>query len=339
MLSLWYVTNASECLPFPREMPLPSVTGALRFRRYRMGNFNSPSARRRDNPVVRFFRVRVIRTLPHPGRGFTQGLLAEGQTVWESSGQYGLSVLRRYEFGAPAVAAESGLPPELYAEGICRVGKSIWQLTWRERVALRWDAATMQVAEKVRFNREGWGICAVPADRGPADRGPADKRAAEKGAVVAAGEIARESTGAVDNPVDEVVTSDGSSELVRRDPVTLEPRTVVHVRCGGHRVRWLNDLAWADGLVWANVLGTTCLAGIDLDTGEVTDVVDARAAGERHTHPQSVMNGIAALGEPGEFLLTGKGWRSIRHVQLRPDRNRGQVSRLLEGPTALLWRT
>ena len=93
---------------------------------------------------------------------------------------------------------------------------------------------------------------------------------------------------------------------------------------------------WAGGLVWANVFGTTCLAGIDLDTGAVTDVVDARAAGERHADPQMVMNGIAALDQPGEFLLTGKGWRSIRHVRLIPDRNRGQVERLLAGARALI---
>jgi glutamine cyclotransferase len=67
-------------------------------------------------------------------------------------------------------------------------------------------------------------------------------------------------------------------------------------------------------------------------------VVDARAAGERHAHPQMVMNGIAALDQPGEFLLTGKGWRSIRHVRLIPDRNRGQVDRLLAGPRALIAR-
>jgi glutaminyl-peptide cyclotransferase len=262
---------------------------------------------------VRFFRVKVMRTLPHPGQGFTQGLIAEGETVWESGGQYGLSVLRRYELGATEVTAEAGLPPDLFAEGICRVGGSIVQLTWRERVALRWDAPTLEVTEKVRFNREGWGICAVPVDNG-----------------------ASIAPGAVDIPVGEVVSSDGSSELVRRDPVTLAPREVVHVRCGGSRVRWLNDLAWADGLVWANVLGTTCLAGIDLDTGAVTDVVDARAAGERHAHPQMVMNGIAALDQPGEFLLTGKGWRSIRHVRLIQDRNRGQVDRLLAGARAML---
>ena len=273
---------------------------------------------------MRFYRVKVVRTLPHPGHGFTQGLLAEDDTVWESGGQYGMSVLRRYDLGAADVAAEAGLPPELFAEGICRVGGSILQLTWRERVALRWDATTLELVERVRFNREGWGICAVPADKGPADKGPVDS-AVGNGATP------------VDIPVDEVITSDGSSELVRRDPVTLAPRTVVHVRCGEQRVRWLNDLAWADGLVWANVLGTTCLAGIDLDTGAVTDVVDARAAGERHAHPQMVMNGIAALARPGEFLLTGKGWRSIRQVRLIPDRNRGQVERLLAGARSLIY--
>jgi glutaminyl-peptide cyclotransferase len=278
---------------------------------------------------MRFFRVKVVRTLPHPGRGFTQGLMAEGETVWESGGQYGMSVLRRYPLGAAEVAAEAGLPGELFAEGICRVGGSIVQLTWRERVALRWDAGTLELAEKVRFNREGWGICAVPADTRPVDNVPVTNLPVDN----------KTHTGpdAVDIPVDQVVTSDGSSELVRRDPVTLAPRTVVHVRCGERRVRWLNDLAWAGGLVWANVLGTTYLAGIDLDTGAVTDVVDAQAAGERHTHPQMVMNGIAALDQPGEFLLTGKGWRSIRHVRLIPDRNRGQVERLLEGARAMMY--
>jgi glutamine cyclotransferase len=238
--------------------------------------------------------------MPHPARGFTQGLLAEDGMVWESGGQYGMSVLRRYPIGAMDASTELPLADELFGEGICRVGDGIWQLTWKERVALRWDAETLQLRDMVSYNRDGWGICAVP----------------ERDAGVA-----------------EVITSDGTSELVRRDPVTLEPRGIVHVRCQGWRVRWLNDLAWSGGLVWANVLGTEVLAGIDLTTGEVAEVADARRAGERHTHPQMVMNGIAALPAPGEFLLTGKGFRSIRHVQLVPDRDRGQLDRMLTGPT------
>jgi glutamine cyclotransferase len=268
---------------------------------------------------VRFHRVRVVRRVPHAERGFTQGLVADGCTVWESTGYYGQSALRRYELGARAASARAELPAELFGEGICRVGDSIWQLTWRERVALRWDAATLELRDKVRYNREGWGMCAIGGAAVPgADFGDAsgDASGADFGADFGADSAAE----------------DGTSELVRRDPGTLEPREVVHVRCQGQRVPGLNDLASAGGLIWANVAGTRCLAGIDLQSGEVTDVVDARAATEHiWRDPQAIMNGIAALPQPGEFLLTGKGWRSIRQVLLVPGRDRGHLDRLLAG--------
>jgi glutaminyl-peptide cyclotransferase len=185
------------------------------------------------------------------------------------------------------------LPPELFGEGICWVGDVIWQLTWRERVALRWDARTLELTGQVPYHREGWGMCAAEGY---------------------------------------VVTSDGSGELVRRDAQALAPREVVQVRAAGRRVLGLNDLAWSDGTIWANVAGTHYLAGIDPDSGEVTDVVNARPAAERHLgDPQAIMNGVAALPAPGEFLLTGKGWRSIRHVRLAPARHHVPPERLFGG--------
>ncbi len=215
--------------------------------------------------------------------------------MWESTGLYEQSALCRYSLGARQVEQRAAVPAELFGEGICRVGDAIWQLTWQERVALRWDARTMELAARVPFNRQGWGICA-------------------------AGQY--------------VVTSDGSSELVRRDPRTLTPQAVLHVRCRGRRVPGLNDLTWSAGTIWANVAGTHYLAGIDPDSAEVTDIVNAGPAAERHPgDPQAIMNGIAALPAPGEFLLTGKGWRSIRHVRLRPTREGPAQQRLLAGLT------
>lgn len=282
------------------------------------GRVQSLIPTRHDNRgMVRTYGVRVVRRVAHPERGFTQGLLSEGGTVWESVGMYGRSELRRYAFADGKSGGRSGtarkrgatpdarakLAPEFFAEGICRVGDSIWQLTWKELVAFRWDAFSLTLQDKVRFNREGWGICAVAA------LGP---------------------SGEPTTP--EVVTSNGTDELVRRDPDTLEQRAIVHVRCQGARVQWLNDLTWADGLVWANVAGTDCLAGIDITSGEVTDIVDAGAAAERHGRdPQAIMNGIAATATPREFLLTGKTWRSIRQVRLVPRRGRGRAERLLRG--------
>ena len=231
--------------------------------------------------------------MAHPGRGFTQGLIADDGIVSESTGQYGASALCRYPLGAGQVEQRAEVPAEFFAEGICRVGDVIWQLTWQERTALRWDAATLELTGRVPYNREGWGLCAAE---------------------------------------DYLVTSDGSSELVRRDPRTLDPQAVLHVRCAGERVQGLNDLAWSAGTIWANVAGTHYLAGIDPDSGEVTDVVNAGHAQERHIgDAQAIMNGIAALPAADEFLLTGKGWRSIRHVRLKLDRDRTALDRVLAG--------
>jgi glutaminyl-peptide cyclotransferase len=235
----------------------------------------------------------VIRRLAHPGRGFTQGLITDGTTVWESTGRYGSSALCRYQLGAGQIDRRAALPPQFFAEGICRTGDVIWQLTWQERAALAWDARTLEQLEQVPYNREGWGICAADGY---------------------------------------IVTSDGSSELVRRDARGLSPQAVLHVRSEGRRVQGLNDLAWSAGTIWANVAGTHYLAGIDPDSGEVTDVVNARPARERHPgDAQAIMNGIAALPADREFLLTGKGWRSIRHVRLKPAHDQTAREHLLAG--------
>src|SRR6476661_3004507 len=199
---------------------------------------------------MRTWRAGVVRRMAHPGRGFTQGLITDGGTVWESTGLYGQSALCRYPLGSDRPERHAALPAELFGEGICQSGDVIWQLTWRERVALRWDAGTLELTGQVPYNRQGWGICAADGY---------------------------------------LVTSDGTSELVRRD-LDLAPQAVIHVRSAGRRVLGLNDLA-----------------GIDPDSGEVTDVVDARAAAERHRgDPQAIMNGIAVLPGsgapgPGEF--------------------------------------
>jgi glutaminyl-peptide cyclotransferase len=235
----------------------------------------------------------VLRRLPHPGRGFTQGLIAADGVIWESTGLYGQSTVRRYRLGADQPDAAADLPPDLFGEGICRVGQQLWQLTWRERVALRWDPGSLTLLDQVPYNREGWGICNAGAH---------------------------------------VITSDGSSELVRRDPQTLAPTGMVVVRCGGQRISGLNDLEWAGGRVWANLAPDPYLAGIDPDSGEVMDFVDARAVRERHPRdPQAIMNGVTALPGTGEFLLTGKGWQSLYHVRLVEERGSKRLERLLTG--------
>jgi glutamine cyclotransferase len=214
-----------------------------------------------------------------------------GNTVWESTGLYGQSALIRYELGAADAEQGAALAPELFGEGICLAGDWLWQLTWQERVALRWDPRSLELLDTVPYNREGWGICLAD---------------------------------------DHVVTSDGSSELVRRDPKTLQPIDIIRVRLAGYRLDGLNDLAWHAGRIWANILTKPYLAAIDLASGQVTGIADARAARERFRRdPEAVMNGIADLASPDEFLLTGKRWRWLYHVRLTESRQDLRPERLI----------
>src|SRR5262249_2536284 len=235
------------------------------------------------------YRFDVLGRQPHPRRGFTQGVVGRGRTVGERTGLYGQSALHRYQLGVPEPTRSAALPPELFGEGICHTGEQIWQLTWRERVALRWDPTSLELLETIAYNREGWGICQ-------------------------AGEF--------------LVTSDGSSELVWRDPHTLESLGIIRVRLAGERLAGLNDLDWQADRIWANILSKPYLAAIDPASGEVTDVVDARAARERHRDREAVMNGLGALAAPGEFMLTGKRWRFLYHVRLTESRREVPSQRL-----------
>src|SRR5215470_6228796 len=115
--------------------------------RRRRGRGAAHQGRQGGDPL-RFHRLRVLRRMPHPGRGFTQGLIIAEDTVWESTGGYGPSALRTYRLGAQRPEGEAPLRPELFAEGICRAGTHLWQLTWRERVALRWDARSLELLDE-----------------------------------------------------------------------------------------------------------------------------------------------------------------------------------------------
>ena len=111
---------------------------------------------------MRFHRVQTLRRLPHPGRGFTQGLVLDGDLVWESTGQYGESSLRRYRLGAEQLDWSAPLPRELFGEGICLAGDRLWQLTWQERVALSWPPPR---SARPAPGRGHWVLGPVPSCR------------------------------------------------------------------------------------------------------------------------------------------------------------------------------
>ena len=240
---------------------------------------------------MRRLRAEVVATYPHDPGAFTQGLeLAPGDpgTLLESTGNYGASELRRVDLASGEPMRRLALPRDLFAEGLTLVPGAggapgvLVQLTWREGVALLWDSATFERRGEHRYAGEGWGLC-------------------------------------YDAAGDRLVMSDGSAELVFRDPRTFAETGRVEVDLDGRPARGMNELECVDGRVWANLYGRDYLAEIDPESGRVIALADARGLlGDAGGFRADVMNGIAHDPADGTFLVTGKWWPKLFRVRLVP---------------------
>ncbi|HSL83406.1 MAG TPA: glutaminyl-peptide cyclotransferase, partial [Thermoanaerobaculia bacterium] len=231
--------------------------------------------------------VRVLAEYPHDPEAFTQGLLLHDGHLYESTGRYGLSELRRVVPETGEVVLRKALPAHLFGEGLALVPGGageparLVQLTWHEETALVWDAADLTARGELAYRGEGWGL-AWDGSR--------------------------------------LVMSDGSSWLTFRDAADLGELGRIQVTLQGRPLSRLNELEWADGALWANVWDTHRIVRIDPATGEVTGVADLTGLEARLTPEEArridVLNGIAWWPERGTFLVTGKLWPRLFEVAL-----------------------
>lgn len=261
-------------------------------------------------------RPEVLAAYPHDPAAFTQGLLWHGGYLYESIGRYGHSALRQVdlESGEVVVDEETGRLREislrhlpLFAEGLALAEGRLYQLTWREEIALHYNldfftgGAAFQYGA-LPYEGEGWGLCYD-------------------------GEA--------------LVMSDGSDRLARHDPqdftlldelpVTLAGAALADLVWDGEQVlplaqaregeTWwrlelLNELECVDDLVYANVWLSDLILVIDGADGEVRALIDAAGLlPEEDRAGADVLNGIAWLPERETFLLTGKLWPTLFEVQ------------------------
>ncbi|MDN5915445.1 MAG: glutaminyl-peptide cyclotransferase [Pseudonocardia sp.] len=233
----------------------------------------------------------VLAEIAHDPSAFTQGLELDGGILYEGTGLEGRSQLRELDPATGTLRRSVPLPSGYFGEGITVVGDRIWQLTWRDGVALEWDRASLRLLREVPMDGEGWGLCGL------------DNR---------------------------LVRSDGTSTLRFHDPATFAETGSVEVTLDGDPVPDLNELECVGGRgaaaggaggvgtaqVWANVWQTDRLVRIDPDTGRVTAVVDASGLlTPQQSAGADVLNGIAHVRDD-EYLLTGKLWPVMFRVRL-----------------------
>lgn len=233
-------------------------------------------------PVVpKNYTYRIKAVYPHATTSYTQGLLWHDGQLWESTGQCGESVVQTLdlETGRPHVLAE--LPRAEFGEGIAILGDELFQLTWTSNTAhvYRLGEGRLTKIRDHRYAGEGWGLT---------------------------------------TDGEKLYFSDGSADLQVLDPATFRRERRITVTCEGSPVRFLNELEWVDGRIWANVYTTDQIVIIDPATGIVEGIVDLTGIlpTEEITQTTDVLNGIAWDPDSQRLFVTGKNWSKLFEIEL-----------------------
>ena len=113
--------------------------------------------------------------------------------------------------------------------------------------------------------------------------------------------------------------SDGTPALRFLDPETFRERRRVTVTDGGVPVKYLNELEFVKGEIYANVWTTDFIARIDPATGRVTGWIDLRGLlPAREQVGDAVLNGIAYDAAGDRLFVTGKLWPRLFEITARP---------------------
>src|SRR5690606_12610274 len=87
-----------------------------------------------------------------------QGLLYHDGVLYESTGRYGVSELRRVELESGRVLQRVRLPDDRFGEGLALLDGRLYQLTWESGVGYVYDVETLALVDSFTYTGEGWGL-------------------------------------------------------------------------------------------------------------------------------------------------------------------------------------
>jgi len=221
----------------------------------------------------------VVNRYPHAPTAYTQGLRYFDGLMYEGTGRNGQSMLKKYRLEDGEALQSKRLSDRYFGEGIEIVGERIFQLTWQSHMVFVYDLESFEQLDTFYNPTEGWGLT-------------------------------------FDG--EELVLSDGSSNLYFVDPENFVTTRKVEVKLDGNPVSSLNELEYIDGEVWANIWQTDFIVRIDPLTGTVNSLVNLTGLSDLtgRSGSDAVLNGIAYDFEQQRLFVTGKLWSDIFEIRL-----------------------
>jgi glutaminyl-peptide cyclotransferase len=227
------------------------------------------------------YTYRVVHIYPHDPGAFTQGLEFHDGVLYEGTGLKGQSTLRKVKLETGEVLKQIPIEPRYFGEGITVFNHQVVQLTWQAEMGFVYDQDSFKQVKTFNYPGEGWGLT---------------------------------------NDGKQIYMSDGTAQIRRWDPQTLQERGRLTVHDGATQVVYLNELEWVKGEIYANVWQTKRVARISPTDGRVVGWVDLSGllTPQEEASGVDVLNGIAYDETGDRLFVTGKNWPKLFEIKLVP---------------------
>ena len=224
----------------------------------------------------------IINTYPHDINSYTQGLEFHNGVLYESTGQYKESKLRKVNFETGEILQNVDLSNGYFGEGLSILNNKVYQLTWQEDTGIIYDLNSLEKIGMFRYDlsKEGWGLC---------------------------------------NDGKQLYKSDGTEKIWMLNPENLQEESFIEVYTNKGKIPSLNELEWINGKIYANIYQRNGVAIINPATGAVEGVIDFSPLKELVTKHDGldVLNGIAYNPETETIFVTGKRWDKLFEVSIK----------------------
>lgn len=258
--------------------------------------YGEGKSKRVDNSVEVFanapykgYNYKVVNRYPHDKEAYTQGLEYYDGILYESTGQWKKSSLRKTDLKTGKVLQKTKLEDHYFGEGMTIFNDKIHMLTWKAGKGFIYekDSLTREKEFKYGKSKEGWGLT---------------------------------------HSETELIKSDGTNRIWFLDPETHQEKRSIQVYYDKGTVNKLNELEYINGKIFANWWITekpikSVIVVINPENGVVERVLNLNKLREEILKDQKladddVLNGIAHDPVTNHLFVTGKNWGKVFEIEL-----------------------
>lgn len=222
---------------------------------------------------------KIVNTYLHDPTAFTEGLLYKDGLLFESTGQYGKSDIRKVTLETGAIIEKRGLPANVFGEGLTYLNGKFYQLTWTTKTAFVYSSS-LKLLKTMPYNTQGWGLTTDGKN---------------------------------------LIQSDGTSTIYYRNASDFKTIKKLEVTDAGKPLDQINELEWVNNEIWANVWHSERIARINPNTGKINAWIDLTGLKPKFgtQDSEAVLNGIAYDAASKRIFVTGKYWAFLFEIQIK----------------------